>query len=173
MSNFTIYWFGTIIVNQFENKNKKYKTMFRKRKNPMDFMSQMDSMFDSFMSSPFNSNLIMGNINTESGSDENGNWTKQSFTSDDGSISITSVVRTNFDSETPKTTNKLDSLKKKLDVAVEKQNFEEAVKLRDEIKKVEKNKGKIDSLKSELDKAINEQNYEKAIELRDKIKELE
>jgi len=150
--------------------------MFRRRKNPFDFMSQIDSMFenfDSMMSSSLNPNLIMGKVNTESGSDENGNWTKQSFVSEDGSMSITTVIKTNSDFTKSEGDSKLNSLKRKLDLAVEKQDFEGAVKLRDEIKKLEKNKGKIDSLKAELEKAIGEQNYEKAIELRDKLKDLE
>jgi len=151
--------------------------MFRKRKNPFDFMSQIDSMFENLdsmiSSSPFNSNLIMGKVNTESGSDESGNWTKQSFVSEDGSMSITTVIKTNSEFTKTEGDSKLNSLKRKLDLAVEKQDFEGAVKLRDEIKKLEKNKGKIDSLKTELEKAIGEQNYEKAIELRDKLKDLE
>lgn len=151
--------------------------MFRKRKNPFDFMSQIDSMFENLdsmiSSSPFNSNLIMGKVNTESGSDESGNWTKQSFVSEDGSMSITTVIKTNFEPLKTESGSKLDTLRRKLDSAVEKQDFEGAVKLRDEIKKLEKNKTKIDSLKSELEKAISEQNYEKAIELRDKLKDLE
>lgn len=147
--------------------------MYRKRKNPFDLLSQFDSMFENFdsMLNPFNSNLIAGKVKTESGSDENGNWTKQTFNSEDGSVSITNFVRLG-DGKIEKS-NKLESLKEKLELSIEKQDFEEAVKLRDEIKKLEKNKDKIESLKSELEKSIKEQNFEKSIELRDKIKSLE
>lgn len=147
--------------------------MFRKRKNPFDILNQFDSMFENFdsMRSPFNP-IIVGEVKTESGSDENGNWTKHSFESEDGSMSVTSFIRTGKPSS-KKENDKLSSLKSKLELAVENQNFEDAVKLRDEIKKYEKNKDKLDSLKSELEKSIKEQDYEKAIELRDKIKSLE
>jgi len=137
--------------------------------------NQIDSMFENFDSlmSPLNpSSLIMGEVKNETGTDENGDYTKQSFVSEDGSLSITTFVRTNFTSKR-KENDKLSSLKNKLESAVENQNFEEAVKLRDEIKKLEKNQGKIDTLKSELEQSIKDQNFEKSIELRDKIKNLE
>lgn len=147
--------------------------MFRKRKNPFDLLNQFDSMFENFdsMMSPLTP-MIVGEVKTESGTDENGNWTKHSFESEDGSMSVTSFVRTGKPS-LKKENNKLSNLKSKLETAVEKQDFEEAVRLRDEIKKLEKNKDKIESLKSELEKSIKEQNFEKSIELRDKLKSLE
>lgn len=144
--------------------------MFGKRKNFNDFMREFDSMFDS-MDSMFNfqPKMIFGNTKTETGSDENGSWTKQIFTSEDGSTSITNFVRTKNNGVSSKSKSLQDLLEK----AVEEQNYEEAVKLRDEIKKLEKNKDKIDSLKNELTKLVKEQNYEKAIEVRDEIKKLE
>jgi len=148
--------------------------MFKKRKNPFDLMNHFDSMFenfDSMMSSQFNP-IVFGDVKTETGSDETGNWTKNSFISEDGSLSVTSFVRTGPSSKR-KETDKLSTLKSKLELAVEKQDFEEAVKLRDEIKKFEKNKEKIESLKSDLEKSIKEQNFEKSIELRDKLKSFE
>jgi protein-arginine kinase activator protein McsA len=63
-------------------------------------------------------------------------------------------------------------LKNKLDVAVEEQNFEEAVNLRDQIKSLEKNKEKISELQTKLDECIKKQDFEKAIEYRDKINDL-
>jgi len=149
--------------------------MFRRKKNPFDMLNHFDSMFEIFdsMMSSFNpSSIIMGEVKTESGSDENGDWTKQSFVSEDGTMSIESFIRTNGRPKN-KESDKLSNFKRKLEIAVENQNFEEAVKLRDEIKKQEKNKDKLDSLKSDLEKSIKEQDYEKAIELRDKIKSLE
>jgi protein-arginine kinase activator protein McsA len=71
-----------------------------------------------------------------------------------------------------KPTDELGELKNKLDVAVEEQNFEEAVKLRDQIKSLEKNKEKISELQTKLDECIKKQDFEKAIEYRDKIKAL-
>jgi protein-arginine kinase activator protein McsA len=57
-------------------------------------------------------------------------------------------------------------------MAVEEQNFEEAVELRDKIKNLEKNKEKISVLKKELDECIKTQNFERAIELRDELNSL-
>jgi protein-arginine kinase activator protein McsA len=68
--------------------------------------------------------------------------------------------------------DELDLLKHKLEVAIEKQEFEEAVELRDKIKSLEKNKEKISELQSKLDECVKKQEFEKAIEYRDKIKAL-
>jgi protein-arginine kinase activator protein McsA len=57
-------------------------------------------------------------------------------------------------------------------MAVEDQNFEEAVELRDKIKNLEKNKEKISGLKKELDECVKIQNFERAIELRDELNSL-
>ena len=57
-------------------------------------------------------------------------------------------------------------------MAVEKQNFEEAVELRDKIKNLEENKEKISELNKELEDCIKIQDFEKAIELRDRINTL-
>lgn len=144
--------------------------MFGKRKNFNDFMREFDSMFESMDSMfGYKPKMIFGETKTETGTDENGVWTKQTFTSEDGSTTITNFVRTNGYG----TKNKTQSLRELLEKAVEEQNYEEAVKLRDEIKKFEKNKDKIESLKNELNKHVKEQNYEKAIEVRDEIKKLE
>lgn len=96
----------------------------------------------------------------------NNNWTSRTYKSPDGRYSYT------YMSKGFKPTDELDELKNKLDVAVEEQNFEEAVKLRDQIKSLEKNKEKISELQSKLDECIKKQEFEKAIEYRDKIKAL-
>jgi 16S rRNA G966 N2-methylase RsmD len=68
--------------------------------------------------------------------------------------------------------DELEILKQKLEMAVEKQNFEEAVELRDKIKNLEENKEKISELNKELEDCIKIQDFEKAIELRDRINTL-
>lgn len=68
--------------------------------------------------------------------------------------------------------NEIENLKNKLETCVENQDFEQAVKLRDQIKKLEENGTKITELENKLQKAVREQDFEKAIELRDKIKSL-
>jgi hypothetical protein len=109
------------------------------------------------------------NLSKENGSDELGDWTKETFKSEDGTIYVTNFIRNGGN---PKKSNNLDLLKMKLDRAIENENFEEAVKLRDQIKNFESNNEQIQKLDSELKTAIKEQNFEKAIELRDQIKKL-
>ena len=99
----------------------------------------------------------------------NRGWDKKTFRSPDGSISYTYMTR-GFGSG-PKN-DEIELLKHKLEVAIEKQEFEEAVKLRDEIKSLEDNKEKISALQAKLDECIKKQDFEKAIEYRDKIKAL-
>lgn len=130
--------------------------------------NEMNSMFNE---KPY---YIKGKSNVENGNDENGKWTKESFISDDGSYSITTIVRTNTEGIKPESSNtKLDQLKKELSNAVEEQEFETAAKLRDQIKSLEVNQEKINNLKSKLEESISNQNFEESIKLRDQIKELE
>jgi protein-arginine kinase activator protein McsA len=63
-------------------------------------------------------------------------------------------------------------LKSQLNVAIENEDFESAVKLRDQIKNFESNQEVIDKLELELKNSIKEQNFEKSIELRDELKKL-
>lgn len=96
------------------------------------------------------------------------NFYKKSFSSDDGSYKVTIMTNRPFEDST----NEIYELKQKLDLAVESQDFERAVELRDQISKLEKNKEEIQELEKELSNCIKSQNFEKAIELRDKIKSL-
>jgi protein-arginine kinase activator protein McsA len=114
-----------------------------------EFNKMMDEMF----SSPFND---MG-------------WNKKSYKSPDGRTSYTFMSK-GFDEE-PKI-DEVEFLKHKLEKCVALQNFEEAVQLRDKIKKLEENKEKISELKTKLDECVKNQDYEKAIEYRDKIRAL-
>jgi len=70
-------------------------------------------------------------------------------------------------------TDDLLNLKTELQTAVETQDFEKAVELRDKIKSLEENGEKIQKLKSKLQKCIEKEEFEKAIELRDEIKKLQ
>jgi excinuclease UvrABC helicase subunit UvrB len=94
------------------------------------------------------------------------NWEKKTYKSEDGLISFTYITNK---SDKLNQDDEIYLLKQKLNMAVEEQEFEQAVELRDKIKKLEKNKEKISELKKELDKCIKEQDFEGAIELRDKI----
>ncbi len=101
--------------------------------------------------------------------DSKTNWEKRTYKSNDGSISFTYMTNKGNDLNE---NDEIYLLKQKLDECVESQNFEDAVKYRDKIKKLEKNKEKVSKLNEELKSCIENQDFEKAIELRDKIKSL-
>jgi hypothetical protein len=117
--------------------------MLRRRFNLNDLFSEFDSLFDGF-NSYNNPMVVRGRKNVESGDDEDGTWTKETFVSEDGSYQVTSLYRYNNTSENKET--------------------------RDQIKGLEINKEKINELKSQLDEAVSNQDFEKAIKLRDKLK---
>ena len=73
---------------------------------------------------------------------------------------------------TPTTDSTVTELKKSLNKAVNTQNYEEAIRLRDEIKSYEKYNSQINDLTNLLNKAVDTQNYEEAIKYRDKINKL-
>jgi len=145
--------------------------MLRRRFNFNDLFSDFDSLFGDFNS--FNSPLMVrGKKNVESGDDENGTWTKETFTSDDGSYQITSIYRYNGNT-TKKDSTEVSELKHELENAIEKQDYETAAKLRDQIKSMEVNQNKIEELNTKLNDAVSNQDFEEAIKLRDQIKKLE
>lgn len=147
--------------------------MFGKRRFNLfgDFESLFNEMNSMFDNTPY---YVKGKTNVENGKDKNGEWTKESFISDDGTYVITTVIRTNLKGVKPETSNnKIDYLKQQLETAVTEQEFEKAAELRDQIKNLEKNQDKLNQLKSELDDAISKQDFENAIKLRDDIKKLE
>ena len=121
--------------------------MFGNRRNYNDIFRAFDEMFSHFDS-------------------PQGEWKSQSRVSDDGTIKVTTYYR-GEDSPTG-----IEGLKSQLNVAIENEDFESAVKLRDQIKNFESNQEVIDKLELELKKSIKEQNFEKSIELRDELKKL-
>ena len=133
---------------------------------------------------------LTGNHSVEKGTDNNGKWEKHSYKTNDGLVSLTYYTKTyntenwtptNWDwnnptNEKPTTTSNTTDyaweLKTKLQDAIDTQDFESAVTLRDEIKKYENNYSKITKLEEELAETIKSQDFEKSIELRDKINKL-
>ena len=113
-------------------------------------------------------------IKEESGKDENGEWFKTTYTSPNGTryTMTTTYIGGPVGKPKKKENDTLSSLKKELEISVEKQDFEKAAELRDQIKRMETNKTEIDKLESELKMAVDKQEFEEAIKLRDKIKEL-
>lgn len=146
--------------------------MLRRRFNFNDLFSEFDSLFDGFNSYSSNPLMVRGKKNVESGDDEDGTWTKETFTSDDGTYQITSIYRYNGKGTPKQKSNEISVLERDLKNAVEKQDYETAAKLRDQIKNIESNKEKIDEIQSKLDEAVNKQDFESAIKLRDKLNKL-
>jgi cysteinyl-tRNA synthetase len=158
---------------------KKNQPLF----NLFDSLFSDKEKFESFYNQITNKlTPTLGSTKTEKGVNEDGSeWYKTTFTSNDGSYTSTSYVSsinnwysnsTNDVKPTSEVTE-LKSLNIALNKAVETQNFEEAVRLRDLIKDYEKNSEKVNDLKSKLENAISTQNFEEAIKLRDSIKKLE
>ena len=89
------------------------------------------------------------------------------------------IVFTNYLFSNKKTKTKWEAtmsskeeLERKLNESINNQNFEEAIKLRDQIKDLGKNNSKINELKQELELVVQEQNFERAIEIRDELKRI-
>jgi excinuclease UvrABC helicase subunit UvrB len=118
---------------------------------------------------------LMKEINNKLSNDD---WTKESFESPDGSYRYTSFVKVidlsdfyNQDVDDKKM-SKEEYLTYKLQQAVENEDFEEAIKLRDQISNLKSNQEEIEKLELDLKEAINSQDFEKAIKLRDELKKL-
>ena len=100
-----------------------------------------------------------------------GEWKSQTRTSPDGTTKVTTHFWSNESSE-PKLNGNVDKLKAQLENAIENEDFELAVALRDKIKNLENNQGTIEKLEQELKQSIQEQNFERSIEIRDQLKKL-
>lgn len=141
--------------------------MLRKRFNLNNLFSEFDSFFEDF-NTPL---MVRGKRDVETGNDENGQWTKETFTSEDGSYQMTTIIQP-VNQGSKQTPNEKSSLQKQLDQSVEKQDFEKAAKLRDQIKQIESNKEKIQEVQTKLDESIKKQDFESAIKYRDELKKL-
>ena len=104
-------------------------------------------------------------------------WETKTFESADGNYKYTSYVKVFdlsniFDEDKSKEMNKEEYLKIKLERAIEMEDFEEAIKLREQIKNLGTNQEEIKKLELELKESIKEQNFERSIEIRDELKKL-
>jgi excinuclease UvrABC helicase subunit UvrB len=137
-------------------------------KNLDDLISKLN---DDLIKSNFKPHTNKFMVSQESGFDDNGEWTKSTFKTDDGDfISVTvwrdvSIVGGN-------TNNSLEELELELGKAIESQNFEEAIKLRDLINNIKSNERVIKIFESDLEEAIKNQDFEKCVDLRNKIKDI-
>ena len=123
--------------------------MFGNRKNFNDILRMFDDM-----SSQFDSQL--------------GEWKSETRVSEDGTIKVTSFYR----SSEPKTSKGSNGLKRQLELAIENEDFEKAVEIRDQIRKMETNQETVIKLEEELKQTISDHNFERSIEIRDELKKL-
>lgn len=129
--------------------------MFRRRRNMNDTWSDLfrtfDEMFEQFDST-------------------NGEWKTKTKVSEDGTTMITTYYYGAKDNK--EFGSGVEGLKHQLEVAIENEEFEKAVELRDKIKNLESNQKEIEKLELELKQSIKDQNFEKSIEIRDQLKKL-
>lgn len=123
--------------------------MFNNKKNFNDILRMFDDM-----SSQFDSQL--------------GEWKSETRVSEDGTIKVTSFYR----SSEPNTSKESNGLKRQLELAIENEDFEKAVEIRDQIRKMETNQETITKLEDELKQTILDHNFERSIEIRDELKKL-
>ena len=97
-----------------------------------------------------------------------GEWKSKTRTSADGTTKVT----THYWSNSGSNTNDVEMLKSQLENAIENEDFELAVNLRDKIKSFETNQELITKLEQELKQSIQEQNFERSIEIRDQLRKL-
>lgn len=123
--------------------------MFGNRRSYNDLFRLFDEMMEQFNST-------------------NGEWKTQTKVSDDGTYRITSYYYGSSSDNKSETR----SLHKQLEDAIENEDFEKAVELRDQIKKMESNQKEIEKLELELKQSIKDQNFERSIQIRDQLKKL-
>lgn len=147
--------------------------LFGSNKSLDDMIKSLNEKLRKFGFEPVDFNM---NYSSESGFDENGEWTKTTYTSSDGTTRIITIKKNYGDDDSKKqskiSSNDLPFLEKELSRAIESQDFEYAVELRDKIKLLKDSSEEIKKLETKLEKAISEQNFELCIELRNKINEL-
>jgi excinuclease UvrABC helicase subunit UvrB len=113
-------------------------------------------------------------INELKGTDKLGDFETETFESPDGSMKYT--IRTYKIGGSPKPNKEergsLESLKKQLDTAVKKEDYQLAIYLRDKIKNFERDQEEIKKIEDELKSCVEAQEFEKAIELRDQLRKM-
>lgn len=138
-----------------------------------EMMQELDEMMESLNWEETTKPIDEVTEKTEKGSDENGDWIRTTYTSPNGVRYTMTTTYYNGTSQSPnKPKNELSLLKRQLEKAVEEQDFEKAVELRDKIKNFETNKQEIEKLETELKTAVDSQDFETAIKIRDQIKKM-
>lgn len=133
-------------------------------------MDELNEMMNEDQSSLF----TRMDINGLSGADELGEFETESFESPDGSVKYT--IRTYKIGGSPKPnkeeSDSLESLKKQLENAVKKEDFQLAIYFRDKIKNFERDQEEIKKIEDELKACIESQDFEQAIGLRDQLRKM-
>lgn len=142
---------------------------FRNNKTLDEMIRDLNDNLKKFGLEPFEVDF---KTSQESGFDDNGEWTKSTFKSNDGTVKIVTFTRSYESEDERVNSNDIGFLEKELGRAIESQNFEKAVKLRDKIQSINKKSEKIETLEHNLKIAIEQQDFEKCIELRDKLNKL-
>ena len=134
----------------------------------------------------FSQDPFMGDKTQNSGKDETGEWNEETYKSADGKIVIHSFVRTSegilenrgqwvMDEVLRKRKDKsptVESLRKELQRAVENEDYELAIAIRDKISKLQENQSEISKLEEELKECIKNENFERAIEIKKELTKL-
>lgn len=141
------------------------------RKSLKEMMKDLDEMIGS-LNHEFSS-ISYEEPQSKEGSDENGEWKTETYTSPNGKFKyVITTTHGNPNKKSPKESSELTLLRKELETAIKTQEFEKACELRDKIQKIELNINKISELQLQLDKSVKEQNFEESIKLRDKINKM-
>jgi len=132
------------------------------------FFTDVDRLFNELfdLTVPFGFGF---DTKVETGLDHRGEWKRESYVSKNGEITVTTVYRSS-DSTDNSPNSKINKLNEELSELVEKQDFEQAAKVRDKIKSLKENNDKIVELQKELESLVSEQNYERAAVIRDELK---
>lgn len=137
-----------------------------------DMINELNSKLKKIGFKPIN---FGSSFSSESGVGVDGEWSKTTYTSEDGTTKIITMT-SGFGSPDKKSkvsnSNDLLFLEKELKKAIDKQEFELAVEIRDAIKKIKSETEELKSLESSLKDAIKSQNFELCIELRNKINKI-
>jgi len=146
--------------------------IFRYFRNNKSLNELINDLNQSLKDSGFEPYTMDFKTSEESGFDENGEWTKSTFKTNDGKLMMVTVTR-NYDLTDVKVeSNDVKFLENELERVIASQDFEMAVKLRDKIKHIKSNEKVLKTFEKELEQAIKDQNFEKCIDLRDKIKSI-
>jgi excinuclease UvrABC helicase subunit UvrB len=137
------------------------------RKSLKQMMDELNEMFGDY-----NPNFKSSSMEhkSETGNDDGMDWEKQTYTTPDGKF--TYIITSSSTVPPRKNKNSLESLKQQLETAVNKEDFQLAIYLRDRIKTFERDQEDIKKIEDELKDCIERQDFERAIEVRDQLRKM-